>query len=49
MTLYSKNIQFRLLSIRQKFPGFDSRLNQIQGVHLKSIYVASEPKFTNTN
>ena len=38
--LYSKNIQFRLLSIRQKFPGFDSRLNQIQGVHLKFIRIS---------
>ena len=33
--LYSKNKQFRLLSIRQKFPVFDSRLNQMQGVHLE--------------
>ena len=30
-------IHFRLLSICQKFPGFDSRLNQTQGVHLKLI------------
>ena len=35
MSYIHKNIQFRLLSIRQKFPGFDSRLNQIQGVDLK--------------
>ena len=37
--LYSKNIYFRLLSICTKFPGFDSRLNQIQGVHLKFIAI----------
>ena len=35
------NIQFRLLSICRKFPRFDSRLNQIQGVHLKFIATLS--------
>ena len=34
---YIQNIKSRLLSIRQKFPLVDSRLNQIQGVHLKFI------------
>ena len=34
LVLYSKNIQVQILSIWQKFPRFDSRVNQIQGVHL---------------
>ena len=55
---YIQNIKSRLLSIRQKFPLVDSRLNQIQGVHLKFIekmvsvceicneYMASQQKQT---
>ena len=35
---YIQNIKSRLLSISQKFPLVDARLNQIQGVHLKFIF-----------
>ena len=39
MTYIQKIYNFDYLVFTKKFPGFDLRLNQIQGVHLKFINI----------